>query len=532
MSDCNDPSTPPFKTIDAASPPAAGALAPISPSNLDSDITDELTDHLSLAARDLQLAGHTSDEAQQLAHQRFGDIASIRRRLWWIHQGDELMLRTALAIVCVVLVIAVAALGIGNWRMSRTIDDLHSTLVTMNENQQKLTDSQQKIIQNVNRPLTIAGRLYFGDPAKPVGGARIDLYSFPDGRLIDEFASDFAGRFETKPLPAGKYYLIAPLLGLNPTLLPTPSLNDSQRSRRSWQSTTTFASSRDEPRPLFGVQSSLIELSPFGKTPEIDLDVRMIPVGQLTYDLPQRERRIYLRLKESDAASDATAAQRGTGRARGRSKKSGQTKPLTDEEKKLAANLSGKGIDIPDWLFPRLHVVLLKSEPELPELSKHRVDAGSAGPVAGVYNGRAQNSEVWPIAMDLHYLRRFSVGPQNFYACDVGNYEFGAYFVLTSTQGIPARFLGDYDHASLLPADQRIRLEVQDGKRTHVHVVISDDFEKNVVQALENVSNQADFDALLNRAWPLRAELAGYEEMNIPDDVMRANERLLERFAE
>jgi hypothetical protein len=354
------------------------------------------------------------------------------------------------------------------------------------------------------------------------------LYSYPDGRLIDQFAANFSGRFETKPLPAGEYYLIAPLLGLNPTLFPTPSFNNSERSRRSWRSTTTFASSRDEPRPVFGVQSSLIELSPFNQTQEIELDVRMIPVGQLTYDLPQPERRISLRLKESVAANDARAAKRATGQAKERATRLGQGKPLTEEETKLAADLSRKGIEVPDWLFPRLHVVLLKSQPELPQLSSHRVDSGSAAPVVGIYNGRVKNSEVWPIAQDLHYFRRFSGSPQDFYACDVGNYEFGAYFVLTSTQALPARLLGDYDHASPLPADQRIRLEVQDAKRTHVRLVIPDDFEKNVVQALENVASQADFDALLNRAWPLLPEFAGYEEMNIPDDVLRANERLLQ----
>ena len=173
-------------------PAAAESVAPSpSPPNLNADITDELTDHLSLAARDLQLAGHPADEAQKLAHQKFGDLAAIRRRLFWIHQGDELMLRTALAIVCAVLVIAVAALGIGNWRMSRTIDDLHSTLATVSQNQKAITDAQKSILesQQQNRPLTIEGQLYVGDRSKPAAGAEVHLYRVSDRKLIDKYAA-------------------------------------------------------------------------------------------------------------------------------------------------------------------------------------------------------------------------------------------------------------------------------------------------------------------------------------------------------
>jgi hypothetical protein len=281
------------------------------------------------------------------------------------------------------------------------------------------------------------------------------------------------------------------------------------------------------------VQSGLIELSPFNESPQIELDVRMIPVGQLTYDLTQPERRMYLRLKESTVASDAKAAERATGRAKERALKSGQGKPLTDQEAKLATDLSRKGVELPDWLYPRVHVELLKRQPELPDLSKRRVDDESAGPAAGLYNGRVRDIEIWPIRLeDPHHFRRFSLGSQNFFACDVGDFEFGAYFVLSSTQTIPRERLYDPDHVNPLSADQRTRIEVQDGRRTHVHLVIPDDFEENVVKALENVSNQADFDALLNRPWPLRAEFASYEEMIIPDDVQRSTERRLQRAAE
>src|SRR4051812_32538013 len=92
----------------------AGDIAAPQPQSpdLQSDIADELTDHLALSSRDLQLAGHSADESHQLAHQKLGDITAIRRRLWWIHKGDEFMQRAAFVIVLVVLILAVAALGV------------------------------------------------------------------------------------------------------------------------------------------------------------------------------------------------------------------------------------------------------------------------------------------------------------------------------------------------------------------------------------------------------------------------------------
>src|SRR5688500_17345192 len=132
--------------------PLAGPLTPQLPSDtLDTDITDELTDHLSRSARDLQLAGHTPAEANQLAQQKVGDIPSVRRRLWWIQKGDEIMLRAALAVVLVVLVLAVAALGIGGWQISQTMNDLGDTLATMNETQRALLANRAQ----EDRPLAI-----------------------------------------------------------------------------------------------------------------------------------------------------------------------------------------------------------------------------------------------------------------------------------------------------------------------------------------------------------------------------------------
>jgi hypothetical protein len=39
------------------------------------------------------------------------------------------------------------------------------------------------------------------------------------------------------------------------------------------------------------------------------------------------------------------------------------------------------------------------------------------------------------------------------------------------------------------------------------------DFDKEVLAALEKVSNQKEYDALFERVWPVQVEQLGYEEM-------------------
>ena len=258
MSDQSNPNPPLGPQLPAGAYTESVAPPPPSQSpNLNSDITDELTDHLALATRDLQLAGHQADEAQNLARQKFGDIAAIRRRLWWIHQGDEIMLRTAFAAVLVILVVAIAALGIGGWQMNQIIGELGATLASMNETQRALLESREK----EDRPRAIRGRLYLGDKSKPASYASVDVLSLPEGKKVDTLMADEDGRFGTSSLPAGHYTILAPLLP--------------QKNKQSLRPVPGF----------FALQSRPISVYPWSNDATVELDVAMVGYGQVSFEL-------------------------------------------------------------------------------------------------------------------------------------------------------------------------------------------------------------------------------------------------------
>jgi hypothetical protein len=485
-----------------ASRDAVDSLAPSPESpNLDSDITDELTDHLSLAARDLQLAGHTAAEANQIAHDRFGDVATIRRRLWWIHQGDEVMLRTALAIVCGIVIVAVAALGIGNWRMSRTIDDLHATLATMSENQKAITDAQKSILetQRLNRPLTIQGRLYVGDPSKPAPGAAVHLYRVSDRKLFEKYTTDARGQFATAPLAPDRYFVIAPLVGFNPS--------------RVWA-----GAPREKPvavpdgaRRLFGAQSAPIEVSIDGQQPQIDLDVQPIPVGQVSLDPPQVSVSLHLSDRELRL---------------GRQLSDEQIKWLKHMHE-IALSLRDKGIQFPERMHSVLRVVMVKQGPDLPDLVLSRTAneiQWSAG--RGLYGGEYEITQAWAghwSGDQTFFVSRLGRG---FDLCETGQYRVAAYLTLQeSNPGGSERGANRSEDReriaqermqSLPPGDAQ-DLEVQEGRRTHLRLIAPADFDKEVLSAIENASNQEEFDALFDRVWPVKVEKLGYEEMILKD---------------
>jgi len=463
-------------------PAAADSVAP-SPSspNLDADITDELADHLSLSARDLQLEGHTAAEANQIAQQKLGDIATIRRRLWWIHQGDELMLRTALAIVCAILVVAVAALGIGNRRMSRTIDDLHGTLTDLSENQKQLTDAQTTILetQRLNRPLTIHGRLYVRGPATPAPKAEVHLYREADRKLIDKYTADQNGQFVTAPLAPERYFVVAPLVGNNPAA----QLDD-----------------RDY-RPMFAVQSDLIRVSRQAVDPQIELNVGMIPLGQVSLEMTQK----FLPPREREM----------------------------DARDRHARFLFREGV-------PRqvsLVVAMYKQGNEIPKLQTEDANAPIRPLVPGFYTGRLLNVAEFSYRRDnrstsvagpfepgkLYPLRRLLVSDNGTSRSlsETGSFRVAAYLTLsgfTATAKSSLKRPAEWDRAKALPAERFIEVEVKDARRTHLRLTPPREFDKEAQDLLDGIATEQDLVAALDRMWPVKVEFAGFEEMIKPSE--------------
>jgi hypothetical protein len=86
---------------------------------LEQEILDELKFHLDMRTLDNLGAGMSAEEARQAAVRRFGDFDRIRKTCRRIILGERIMLQRVQAIVTVVLLGAVIALGVEFYRGQR-----------------------------------------------------------------------------------------------------------------------------------------------------------------------------------------------------------------------------------------------------------------------------------------------------------------------------------------------------------------------------------------------------------------------------
>lgn len=464
MSDQHVPD-PSQKSRPLASSAGADSVAPPPPSNnLDSDITDELTDHLSLVSRDLQLAGHPPQEANQIAHHKFGDVAAIRRRLWWIQQGDEVMLRTAFAIVLVVLVLAVAALGIGGWRISETMNELGATLAEVSAAQ----NASLQYSRQPDRGLSIQGRLYVGDRSKPASFSEVHLYHLPDIKLVERLSADKDGRFATAPLPPGQYFVIAPLVGeSNPVVAQREPLDRSA---------------------LFVAQSAPINVYPWSTDTNVEMDLKIFPTGELSFELT-RSVMFNITPKEADQS------------------KSGGV--LRTFETVLFLVIPNDGARLPE---PNVW----KSDMKWPLMGAYNYSHTSTQAYRADDIKRRRIFVGQPTDFDrLH-------GAQSVPVFRVGKYTAGAYlrvFEITRFGG-PSRGKSQTPEQILteLPTDQKATFEVVDGRRAHLRVTPPDGFEDQARAALEeSFEDDERLQALLDRVWPVKVEFLGQQEISKRD---------------
>jgi hypothetical protein len=394
------------------------------------------------------------------------------------------MLRTALAIVCAVLVIAVAALGIGNWRMSRTIDDLHATLADLNENQKRISDAQRTILetQRLNRPLTIRGRLYVGDPARPAPKAEVHLYREADRKLVDKYAADQNGEFVTAPLAPERYFVVAPLVGDNP---------EAMLDRR-------------ERRPMFAVQSEPITVSRAAADPQIDLNVRMIPLGQVSLELTQKF------LPPRDSEMDPAARRNRTF--------------LFQERGGIPRQVS-------------LIVAMYNQGNTVPKLQIEDPSAQIKPLVPGFYTGIPLNVAAFTYRQDSrgltatgpfepgkpYPLRRLLLTDSGTSdpLSETGSFRVAAYLTLSGLTGSVRSSLKrpfEWDRAKALSAECFIDVEVKDAQRTHLRLTPPTEFDKEAQDLLDGIATEQDLVAALDRMWPVKVEFAGFKEMIAPSE--------------
>jgi hypothetical protein len=190
--------------------------------SLDEALAAEIEDHLAAAAGDLVKHGAPADQALQLALARFGNVDRIKRQCWWIHKGDEVMVRTLGIAILGLLTISVVAVALGGWQLGR---NLASRTEELSEQLATLTATQQAMLAQ-QRPPTVTGRCYLGDPSIPAKNVEVRVFRFSEeprglgamggagltGVVARRLRTDSEGRFDSGILQAGEYCLLAPIL--------------------------------------------------------------------------------------------------------------------------------------------------------------------------------------------------------------------------------------------------------------------------------------------------------------------------------
>src|SRR4029079_9928920 len=204
---------------DRGSERSGGAPDGSSNESFDDQLAAEIADHLAAAADDLVRRGEAEDQAARMAIARFGDVARIKRQCWWIHNGEDVMFRTAGIVLLSLLTIGVAVVGFGGWQLQR---NLASRTEELSGQLASLTTTQQAMLAQ-QRPPEITGLAYLGDPSKPAKDVEIKVFRFSDetpsnmgmqasGVGMRRLRTDALGHFDSGILQSGEYCLLAPLV--------------------------------------------------------------------------------------------------------------------------------------------------------------------------------------------------------------------------------------------------------------------------------------------------------------------------------
>ncbi len=385
------------------------------------------------------------------------------------------MARAALGLAIAVLILAVVGLAIGGWRMNSAINDLGETLAAINESQKALVNSQMQ----VNRPLVIRGRLYLGEKSKPADYAEVHLYRLPEAKLVERISADNEGRFITPPLEPGSYFLIAPLVGeLNPSVYHAETIKD-------------YA-------PLFVVQSAPISVFPWAKIREVELDLAMIDVGQISYELTKPlPGEIPLRIPAETQ------------------RKWLEARPLGPAE---ASKRFHDGMQ----LYATLVVVIPQNGPEHVPIRDVWKGKPEDWPKLGIYG-----HHMWDANIEFGSNRSFGTllpgkaelfesirGSSYSTALREGEYRVGAFVRLRTDQELGGPFAGNAQETfARLPETAVVTIEVKNGQRAHLKITPPEDLEE-LRAALDHASESEERLAeIVDKIRPAKVEIVGQMEM-------------------
>jgi len=171
------------------------------------------------------------------------------------------------------LIIAVLALAVGGWRvqtaMADRLDDLAKELASLHQDQQQLL--AQKPAQAAPE---IRGRAFLGDESRPAADAEVQIWNASEMKLFRRLRTDRDGQFRSHSLPAGDYFVLAPLLAENGKQ-PYAKTNDKQPYALAPRGAFQY---RLQSRPIYAYAGA--EIAPLA----LDLQLRF---GQVSFEFAQ-----------------------------------------------------------------------------------------------------------------------------------------------------------------------------------------------------------------------------------------------------
>lgn len=114
----------------------------------------------------------------------------------------------------VALVMAIAAFGIGGWKvqvaMADRLDRLTEELASIHRGQEAMLARQP-----AETVPEIRGTAYLGDPSRPAANAELQIWNATEMKLFRRVHTDRSGRFRSHSIPPGDYFVLAALLAAN-----------------------------------------------------------------------------------------------------------------------------------------------------------------------------------------------------------------------------------------------------------------------------------------------------------------------------
>lgn len=120
---------------------------------IEGDILAELQFHLDMKTRDLEAAGMNPEQARQTAQEKFGDLDRVFQRCRRAQLGERIMMQRILFVMMIVLIGAVAFLGVQAHEASASNRETAAALARIDKRLEKFGDGKGDATPSVPREM-------------------------------------------------------------------------------------------------------------------------------------------------------------------------------------------------------------------------------------------------------------------------------------------------------------------------------------------------------------------------------------------